>query len=108
MRNSKKPVPNSLSARVLRKCKFSYNRILRDTEHFLRKTLKINKHRDYIIQSESYTLICAWLRFFLNPGDVGNKVVKFQRKSGTFSSKERINFLLQKRDYFQSMPHLDN
>jgi len=51
MRNLKKPVPNSLSARVLRKCKFSYNRILRDTEHFLRKTLKINKHRDYIIET---------------------------------------------------------
>ena len=51
MRNSKNSVRNSLSARVLLKCKFSYNRILRDTKYFLRKTLKINKHRDYIIET---------------------------------------------------------
>ena len=51
MRNSENSVPNSLSTRVLRKCKFAYNRVLPNTEHFLRKTIKINKHRDYIMET---------------------------------------------------------
>ena len=52
MRNSKKPVPNSLSARVLRKGRFLSNRTFRDTEHFFRKTLEVKSHRDYIMETD--------------------------------------------------------